>query len=395
MPTLTNRWAVLALLFLVRTSIAIQFQSIPPIIPFLIVDLEINYTQVGLLIGLFMSPGIFLSLPGGVLGHRFGDKPILLTGLALLTLGALLFANSNSLSLAFAARLLGGIGAVLLNVQIARVVTDWFAGREIATAMALQTAGLPIGMAISLASLGSLAGWASWHFAIYITAIPSAAVWVLVMVLYRVNRPRDVGAASERIRLWTLTPRETGLSLSAGMLWMFNNTGFIVFMSFVPTLLIARGVSIAQAGLWTSLASWISVVSVPLGGYLTDRTGKNDLFIAGGAVASALTIWMIPLGGPALLWIFLFGITRGAGTGGVMTLPGQVLREESRSTGFGVFYTVFFVGVAIFPPLAGYLLDITKEAAAPVWFAGSLLALTYVFLIIFRLLQRRWGPEQA
>ena len=31
MPTLTNRWVVLALLFFARASMAMQFQSIPPI----------------------------------------------------------------------------------------------------------------------------------------------------------------------------------------------------------------------------------------------------------------------------------------------------------------------------------------------------------------------------
>ncbi len=44
---LTNRWAVLGLLFFARLGVAVQFQAVPPLVPFLVRDLGLSYAQVG------------------------------------------------------------------------------------------------------------------------------------------------------------------------------------------------------------------------------------------------------------------------------------------------------------------------------------------------------------
>ena len=138
MPILTNRWHVLALLFFARASMAVQFQSVPPISTLLVKELGFNFTQIGLLIGLFMFPGIFIALPGGLLGQRFGDKVVVLAGLGLQAVGALIFANAAAFPMAFAGRLICGVGAVVLNVQLTKIVNDWFASREISTSMGIS-----------------------------------------------------------------------------------------------------------------------------------------------------------------------------------------------------------------------------------------------------------------
>ncbi len=79
--------------------------------------------------------------------------------------------------------------------------------------------------------------------------------------------------------------------------------------------------------------------------------------------------------------------------GAIMALSGEVLSPENRSTGFGIFYTVFYVGLASFPPIAGLILDLMGAAIAPVLFAGILTMLAVLPLPVFRLLQHRWAPE--
>ena len=147
---------------------------------------------------------------------------------------------------------------------------------------------------------------------------------------------------------------------------------------------------VIDAGLLTSLAAMVSIVSVPLGGFLSDRTGRPNLFIVGGAVGTALTCILVPHIAPALLWVLLFGFLRGGCTGGIMALPSQVLRPESRSTGFAISSATYFVAMAAFPPVAGYILDTSANAAAPLWFAGILWLLIPVVLAVFKLLQRKW-----
>ena len=134
---LTSRWTILGVLFIVRTSMGFQFQSIASVSPLLIRDLGLGYTEIGTLIGLFMLPGVIIAIPGGLLGKRFSEKRVCVFGLALMVLGGVLVGVSQSYGLAFSGRLLSGVGAVLFNVVLTKMVADWFAGKEIVTAMEL------------------------------------------------------------------------------------------------------------------------------------------------------------------------------------------------------------------------------------------------------------------
>jgi hypothetical protein len=61
---LRNRWGVLAVLFVVRLTMAFQFQSVAAVAPLLSGKFGVSLADIGLLIGLYFTPGIALSLPG-------------------------------------------------------------------------------------------------------------------------------------------------------------------------------------------------------------------------------------------------------------------------------------------------------------------------------------------
>src|SRR5262249_15680492 len=105
---------------------------------FVVADLGIDYTKLGLLIGVYFLPGIAIAYPGGLLGQYFGDKRIALSGMALMVAGGLLTAFCNNYAGLFVGRLTSGTGAVLLNVLLTKMTTDWFANREIGTALGLS-----------------------------------------------------------------------------------------------------------------------------------------------------------------------------------------------------------------------------------------------------------------
>ena len=67
-----NRWLILAVLFVVRAAMGFQYQSVGSVFSFLVEDLNIDYAQLGALIGLYQLPGIALAFPGGLLGKPFG-----------------------------------------------------------------------------------------------------------------------------------------------------------------------------------------------------------------------------------------------------------------------------------------------------------------------------------
>src|SRR5258708_38166427 len=135
---------------------AFQFQSVAAVAPLLSREFGVSLADIGVLIGLYFAPGVALALPGGAIGQRFGDKTTVLGALLLMLIGGLAMALSNSWAVQIAGRLVAGAGGVLLNVQMTKMVADWFAGKAIATAMAIFVNSWPARAARSPLTLPSI-----------------------------------------------------------------------------------------------------------------------------------------------------------------------------------------------------------------------------------------------
>jgi predicted MFS family arabinose efflux permease len=112
---LNSRWTVLGVLFLARTAMGFQFQSVASTAPDLVTDFGLNYAQIGTLIGFYSLPGVLMAFPSGLIGKRFGDRTIYVSGLVLMASGGALMGLSHGLALALTGRLLSGAGAVLFG----------------------------------------------------------------------------------------------------------------------------------------------------------------------------------------------------------------------------------------------------------------------------------------
>src|SRR5580704_18415002 len=102
-----ERWLILAVLFLARTAMGFQFQAVAALSSFVVADFGIDYAQLGLLIGLYLLPGIVIAYPGGLLGQYFGDKRIAVFGMGLMVVGGALTAMNADYAILFAGRLIG------------------------------------------------------------------------------------------------------------------------------------------------------------------------------------------------------------------------------------------------------------------------------------------------
>jgi predicted MFS family arabinose efflux permease len=384
---LRHRWFVMAIIFLARTTMAMQFQSVAPVAPLVVADLGITYAQLGLLIGLYLLPGTVLALPGGLLGQRFGNRRVALWGLALMVIGGLVTASSHSLWPASAGRILSGAGGVLLNLILAKMTAEWFAGKEISTAMGVMLTSWPFGIGLGAALFGAVGAASSWRLVQHLAAALAAGAFVLVALFGR-DAP-GVGATGASLRLLpNLSSREWALALTAGAAWMLFNVGFIVMVGFGPGLLQARGATLGQAGFLVSLAIWISTISVPLGGAVVDRTRRPNLAIVLSCLLTAGAFVLIPLTGPPVVWLLLSGVVVGLAPGALVSLvPGSVSPAQLAAA-LGLFYATFYLGMAAMQPLAGLLRDVTGSPAAPVFFAAATMGLTAVALGAFRWIER-------
>ena len=202
------------------------------------------------------------------------------------------------------------------------------------------------------------------------TAIYSSLAIAFVALFFKNQPPVASEMEVTRSSLWSISSRELILIISASVVWALPNAGFIVLVGFLPDFLVSKGIEIAKAGMLVSVIYWICIGSIPLGGWLTDRTGRINTFIIIGVILSALFITLLPVGISVLTCILIIGLISGAWPGAIMSLPSQILSPQGRSTGFGVFYMLFYGIMAILPPIAGWLRDFTGGSTAPVLFGG-------------------------
>jgi MFS family permease len=384
----STRWFILAVLFGARTVIAFQFQSVAAIGPVVVENLGIDYALLGTLVGLYLLPGVVVALPGGVLGQRYGDKQVVAAGLALMVVGGVLVAWGHTSTVVALGRVISGVGAVLLNILLAKMVTDWFAAREIVLAMAIFVSSWPIGIGLALVSVPALASVSGVSLALASAVLLSALAVVLVTVGYRSPHGLIQPPASLRI---SLSAREWYLSILSGTVWGLFNVGFIIVLVFGPSLLTARGVPLVEAGATVSIVTWSFLILMPFAGFLAQLVGSRDVVMMVAMLAMALTACLLPLGLSPLIVCALFGLVAGPPPGLIMALPGSVLRPENRSAGMGVYYTCYYAAMAGLVPVAGLLRDLTQSPSAPIYFGAGLLVVTVLTLAAFRMVERRPG----
>jgi MFS family permease len=378
-----SRWSILATLFAVRATMAFQFQSVAAVAPLLRSEFHIGLADIGLLIGVYLAPGAVLALPGGAIGQRFGDKPAVLAGTLVMLVGGLTMTLVASWPGQVCGRLIAGIGGVLLNVLMTKMVVDWFAGKEISTAMAIFINSWPAGLAISLLVLppiGDLYGVSAVYTTVMLLVTGGT---ILLAMAYQPS-----AAEAPPTKMWVNLDRSTVISvIFAALIWSFYNVGFAMIFSFGPSMLVERGWSIAPAGSITSIVLWLAAVFGPLGGVVADRTKRPGLVLVAGWLVFAMLLVLVSRREPIVPIIVALGIVSALPSGPIMSLPARVLGPEMRSVGMGLFYTIFYCGMMLGPVLGGSYASWAGTAGAALDFGAAMLLTCPILLWAFHRLQ--------
>ena len=383
-----SRWTILAVLFVARTAMAFQFQSVGAVAPLVSDSLGASLADIGVLIGLYLAPGVALALPGATIGRRYGDKATVLAGLLMMLAGEMLMTTSTSWNLQVGGRLIGGTGGVLLNVLMTKMVADWFTGREIATAMAIYINSWPAGIAIALVllpAIGTTFGMTAVSVAVSLLVIASIGLMTFV---YRTPEVRPAGG----IERSGISAGTTYALIVAGLIWCLYNVGFAMVFSFGPSMLVERGWSNSAAGSAISIVLWLATLSVPLGGFLTDRNKRGGAVLAAGCVGFAFLMLLLSRSGPVLPLIIAMGVVCGLPAGATMSLPARLLDQRTRSIGMGVFYTVYYAGMLAGPAIGGKLAVWAGTATGALDFGAAALLLCPFLLWTYHRISRLPQP---
>lgn len=380
-----TRWIMLAMLFVSRAALGLEFQSVGSVGDALSEEFGFSHARVGSLIGMFMLPGMLVALPSGYAGRYMSDRSLVGIGLLALAAGGFVTSQANGFAWLAAGRIACGVGFVLSSLYFTKMTVDWFAGRELATAMAVLVVSWPFGIAAGQIGYPWLAEAYGWRATFYVPAGYCLAAAALVIVSYRPPARHP----SESVSVPPGLPwRELTLTLIASLVWALFNAAYVVYLSFAPQVLVENGYAAAGAAAVVSLSSWTMIFSGPLWGHVADRTGRRDLVLYAGLLVGIGSLLLLPHASLAVPLSLAFGFMGVAPAGIVMALTGESMSPQRRAFGMGIFLTGYYVLVAPAPAIAGWLYDRSGDAFRAVLFAAALFAAAMLANFAFRVAQK-------
>ncbi len=379
---LNHRRRVLALSYASLLAFALVFQVVPPVMNLLIEALGLSHTQAGLLMGFFALPGTVLSVPGGKLTDRLGPKRVGMAALALMAAGTLLSGFAKGFAVLAAGRLAAGAGAITLAIVAPQAITRWYDRRVVGSMMGMLNTAVPVGTVLAFNLFGVMGLAWGWRAPVFLTSGTS----ILLLLLYRFLHPGLPEAADKPQSNVNVTPSgRLPLGVFAcALVWMAYNAAAISFLSFAPDYYAASVHNAAFAGFITSLfMAGALVLSYPVG-FLTDRAGREPAFIAVGALAMALLLFMVPrTGADPALPVILTGIAAALIPAPLFSLLPKLVAPSQTGTGFGVLSSFLNMGVLTGPFLVGLSYDRTGSylRGFDLMSAFSLAAVVFVLVL--------------
>jgi MFS family permease len=269
------------------------FAAVAPLLPHFRAELGLSKTAAGVLAAAYPAGTFAGSIPGGWLAARWGVKPTLLLGLAMLGVTSLVFAFANSIELLDAARFVQGVGGACM----------WAAGMSwLVCAAPSERRGQLIGSALAAAIVGVLFG----------PVLGGAATVVGQEVVFSGVSVVAVGLA---VWAWTTpgVPTEPSPGTRAVMrllarrdllygFWLFSLPAVFAgsLEVLVPLRLDDLGASGAAVGAIFLVAAAFEAVISPTAGRLSDRYGRLAP-IRVGLIGAAVMAVLMPLPGSVLL----------------------------------------------------------------------------------------------
>lgn len=274
-----TRWA--GVLAIVGAGVVASLQVGKVIIaaPLLRQDMGLDLASIGTLTAVFSLLGVVGGIAAGGVIARFGARRMLLLGLLATALGTTLGAMAPSYGVLLASRVIEGLGFLIITVAgpaaLQRMVSA--SGRDFA--FALWSCYMPTGMAVAMLASQAFDHWqAYWWCAGAAVAVALASVAALV----------PVGESTTSASLsWRGMRQDTVDTLGAAgpvllaLSFTLYSLMFFALFTFLPVLLMEQlGLTLAQAGLYSAIASAANIIGNLGAGVLLARGWRRSTLIA-------------------------------------------------------------------------------------------------------------------
>lgn len=377
---------------------------IPPVIPLLVTDIGITYSQAGFLLTTFFTMYLLFQLPAGVVGDRIGKNRLMVGGLVGMTGGIALAGISPNYEMLLVSQAIAGISGSTFHPAGLSIISDIETEGTEGKAMGVFGFGGALGTMAAPIVVGGLAALAGWRVALVAAAILGGVTTLLVAYLL-FSRSRGSSTSvrsnggwsiSDRVRTvaTTLGTREIGILFLISLVLSIQHRAIQTFTTSYVVAETGASVSISNLAFFMLLAGG-SVASLWIG-ELSDRMNRNYLGIAAALITATLvgTIVLIPRITVGLPFVLLFSVLGvwfaliGAMMYAIYPVKNAIVSEKAdedhSGSLFGIIQTGTAVGSATGPALFGMLATEWGVVAAFPAIAGvSLLLATLFSLLVF------------
>lgn len=388
----------LAALVVTRATVSFEFQSVTALLPVLERSFALTPSQFGIMLGIYMAPGVATTILTPYLVNRIGRASLLYASLGLMAVGQVALLQASSVEWAYASRFLAGFGGCTIYGAAIALVADLKNSGSIAFRMGMIAASWPFGNALALLLLGSLAS----PTGLLVGQAPVFGVVLSAVLIPIALRTMSADGAVSKECFGRAPASGTGLGLrdwgialggvlQVSLCFALYNVGFIVLTSFSPSVLEALGLTRSSASAVASVPMWVFILSVPLGGVIAARLGRKDsALMVFGCLGAAACFVLIPLVEERWTLFVIAGLVGGLPTAPILARVSETTRNvAAKELSYAAFFFVFFVTLLAVPPLIGRMIELTASPFAAVYLAAAMLALSVILYLPFH----RGGPE--
>jgi MFS family permease len=306
---------LISAIVLVDTSF---YAAITPLLPVYAHDFGLTKGQAGVLAAAYPAGTFAGSLPGGWLAARFGVRPTVLIGLALMALASVGFAFGTSIVVLDVARFIQGLGGAFSWAG----AMGWLIGaapRErrgelIGSAMGAAIAGALLGPV--LGTLGHALGPKVVFSAVGVVGV-GLAVWAA-------RTPAAPPSRAGSVRMLVRLTRDGHVATS---MWLVTVPGVLFGTVGVlgPLRLAELGAGTVAIGAVFLVSAALEGITSPVVGRLTDRRGRIGpalVGLAGSGVAMALLPW------PGSAWLLAVLVVAAGPVVGILWSPAIALLSD-------------------------------------------------------------------
>ena len=371
--------------------------TLAPLFPLIKAEFDVSYATLGALVSVFYVASGLCQFGAGFAVDRFGARPVLLGGIALLAVGVLAGGLVPGVYWLFPLVALMGIGNGVFHPADFAVLNANVAPQRLGHAYSTHGVGGSIGYAVAPIvsfGLGSAFGWRTALLVLGALGLVALAAFATQKDAFR-SRPHGAApvhhSLSGSIELFLQAP--ILLCFAYFCILTLATIGIQTFAG--PALNAAYGIPIALAT--SALAAYLlgGTAGILVGGFLASRTANHHRVAAVGlAIGGALMLLVALVPGLAAWAVALFALT-GFALGATGPSRDMIVRAATPpgASGrvYGFVYSGLDLGATIAPVAVGALIDHDLPRIA---FGAIAVCL---FLAIGTVLQvrRRAAPRRA